>query len=105
MNELRLISLKKNKILVVAYDMSLFQPENDQNFHTKPIWGPYLDWENNADVLVFAGYRKKRLNEEFDQGKANYEELRIEKLGYKKFVINGDDICSNLKCYRRHMAF
>ena len=105
MNELRLISLKKNKILDVAYDMSLFQPENDQNFHTKPIWGPYLDWDNNADVLVFSGYRKKRSNEEFDQGKANYEELIIEKLGYKKFVISGNDICSNLKCYRRIKTF
>ena len=99
--ELRSISSKKNKKLTVAYDMSLFQPESELSFHTKPVWGPYKNWENNTDVLVFSGYRKKRLDEEFDRGKANYEELIIEKLGYEKFVINSDDICSNSKCYRR----
>ncbi len=100
-NELRVISLKKNKMLVVAYDRSLFQPEKNQNFHIKPVLEPYIDWESNTDVLVFSSYRKQRLNDEFDQGKANYEELIIEKLGYEKFVINNDDTCLKSKCYRR----
>ena len=56
-HELNSISTKKNKVLTVAYDMALFQPTSNKSFHTSPIWGPYTDWENGTDVLVFASFR------------------------------------------------
>ena len=104
-HELNSISTKKNKVLTVAYDMALFQPTSNKSFHTSPIWGPYTDWENGTDVLVFASFRKNRLNQETDDKKVNYQALIKEKSGYEKFVISDDDSCSKEQCYKRIKTF
>lgn len=95
------LSQSKNKILNVAFDPILFIPPSNSRYKLVEFWGPYVDWNKNADVLIFSSVHTP-WGRDCLAGSAPHQACLAERDGYSKFVITQGASCKQEKCYRLH---
>ncbi len=94
------LSQTKNKRLDVAFDPILFLPSSSSGYRVVEFWGPYTNWDKDADVLVFSAVHTLH-GSDCQQGSDLYQACLAERDGYSRFVIGGNERCRQEKCYRR----
>jgi hypothetical protein len=80
----------------VAFDPLLWIPESTGKYQINPFWGPYTDWENPVDILVFTEPHTTDIT--FGQDR-NSPAREIEIAGYREFVARKGFECTQKHCY------
>ena len=80
----------------VAYDPLLWIPESTKLYQIKPFWGPYVDWENPVDILIFTDEHTKNKS---SLGDRNSSARDVEIKGFATYVDNGNSNCRQNHCY------
>jgi len=89
-----------SKSINIRWDPKLFVPTNYDHFQISEFWGPYTDWGNSPEILVF-GINHTLNAPPIESGTPDYPNYIKERSGYSKYVIEKKDVCNLDKCYRR----
>ena len=90
----------KNKVLEVMFTPSLFLPESNQKYRINEFWGPYTQWDNSPDLIVFGKINTPR-GKPTPIDSPEYEAYLAERRGYFKHVVDKPSYCIALPCYER----
>ena len=93
-------SKQAGRRLNVLADPWLFLPESSNRYEIKAFLGPFTQWGDHADVIIFSSqHTAKRANLPINA--PNYKSLLLERDGYNKYVINQNEVYRTPFCYRK----
>jgi hypothetical protein len=95
------LSQAQQQKLIVAYDPILFPATSNSNYKLVEFWGPYKNWDSNADVIVFSAVHTSH-GKPCLAGSLNYQACLTERTMYSKYVIDKETVCAQAKCYKRY---
>lgn len=86
--------------LMVLADPNLFLPESNSEYQIKEFWGPFTQWSERPDVIIFsARHTEKRIA--VPENVPEYTSFLIERDGYKEYVVDHGEVCRDTLCYRK----
>jgi hypothetical protein len=90
----------KDKTLKVLADPKLFLPESNNHYEIKEFFGPFIQWGDRPDVILFSSAHtaKRKL---IPMNATVYKSFILECDGYGMFVAHDNEKCSNALCYRK----
>lgn len=91
----------KNGPLIVMLTPSLFPPESNDKYKIVEFWGPYIQWDQSPDVIVFGSINTPRGTlTPFDS--PSYSDFISERVGYIKHVADKISNCKADPCFVRN---
>jgi hypothetical protein len=90
----------ENKRLKVMFTPSLFPPEGDSKYRIVEFWGPYLQWHESPDVIIFGSINTPR-GRPTPADSPEYSSFLLERKGYSEHVVEGGDDCKVQPCFVR----
>ena len=94
-------SLERGYPITVAYDSFLPIPNKTNKFYTHRFFEPFEKWDVGYEAIILSERIKKRVLNDPDPQTFEYNQLQIEKVGYKEYVILNDD-CRLDHCYKKY---
>ena len=76
-------------------------PNKTDRFYTHRFFEPFEKWDVGYEAIILSERIKKRVLKDPDRQMFEYNQLQIEKVGYKKYVILNDD-CRLDHCYKKY---
>jgi hypothetical protein len=97
------ISDKSKKKLMVKFDPILFQPADTDKFEIQLFWGPFADWESDADVLILSKYHTEI---EFAPNKSqlDFDVYEEEQRAIEKYLKTETKLCKEEICYVKYLG-
>jgi hypothetical protein len=97
------ISDESKKKLIVKFDPILFQPANTDKFEIQLFWGPFADWESDADVLILSKYHTEN---EFAPNKSqlDFDVYEEEQRAIEKYLRTETKLCKEEICYVKYLG-
>ena len=92
----------EGKRVRVMLTPSLFLPESNDKYEIVEFWGPYINWDEKHDVLIFGIVNTPR-GKPIPKDSRNYSAFLIEREGYAAHVAEKAKICKSNPCYTRVM--
>ena len=97
------ISGEVKKKLIVAFDPILFQPANTDKFEIQLFWGPFVDWESDADVLILSKYHTEN---EFAPNKSqlDFDVYEEEQRAIERYLKAEKKLCKEEICFVKYLG-
>jgi hypothetical protein len=92
--------IKAGKTIRVAYSPSLFEPVSNKDSVIEEFWGPYVNWVNVPDLLIFHIDNTPRGNPR-PLDSPEHPNYLIEQGGYALHVADDGKTCSLSPCFER----
>lgn len=92
----------KKRQIMVAFDAWLFIPRSNAKYQINEFFGPYTNWKDTPDVLIFSS--RQITGADYVANSPAYNNFLLERESYSKQVINNDQKCTEAVCYERQMA-
>ena len=102
-NNLMEISKKSQKKLIVKYDPIFFQLPSTSQYEIQLFWGPYLEWESNADVLIFSKYHTDSMFAP-TKDRSDFNTYVVEQRGIERYFIEKGGSCKMTTCYFKYSS-
>lgn len=89
-----------NKTLKVMFTPSLFPPEGGGKYRIVEFWGPYIQWDESPDVIIFGPINTPR-GKPPPADSPDYNNFLLEREGYSKHVAESGGDCKAKPCFER----
>lgn len=100
MSFLETLEVREGRRIQVMLTPSLFPPESNSIYEVREFWGPFVSWENEADVIIFGVVNTPR-GAPTPTDSAEYEDFLRERDGYATHVTEPGRPCDVMPCYVR----
>jgi hypothetical protein len=90
------------KRLRVMFTPSLFPPNSSDKFEIVEFWGPFVEWGEKPDIIIF-GVENTPRGKPTPKDSPNYHDFLIEREGYAAYVVNKEATCQNTPCFVREL--
>lgn len=94
------LKTKSGETIKVVLDPVLFPVALTTPFETREFWGPYVEWENRDDYLVF-GVAHTPSGTPYREDSTEYYLFLREKKSYSEYVVEPGQSCQHQFCYER----
>jgi hypothetical protein len=91
-----------NKTLQVMLTPSLFPPESGSKYQIIEFWGPYTQWSESPDVIIFGPINTPR-GKPTPADSPDYPRFLVEREGYAMHVVENGSRCKATPCFERKL--
>ncbi|MBI5922471.1 MAG: hypothetical protein HY847_12625 [Betaproteobacteria bacterium] len=91
-----------NKSLRVMLTPSLFPPESGAYYQIVEFWGPFIQWNESPDVIIFGSVNTPR-GMPTPQDSPSYSSFLLERQGYAMHVAESGSECKARPCFERKL--
>ena len=95
-------SLERGYPITVAYDSHLPIPNKTDKFYTHRFFEPFEKWDVGYEAIILSERIKKRVLNDPDPQTFEFNQLQIEKISYKEYVILNEGDCRSDHCYKKY---
>jgi hypothetical protein len=89
-----------NHVLIVKLTPSLFPPESNKKYKIEEFWGPYIQWSDSPDLIIFGSINTPR-GRSTPSDSPEYKSFLMEREGYAKHVVERGGSCVLKPCFEK----
>jgi hypothetical protein len=88
--------------LRVMFTPSLFPPESNDKYEIAEFWGPYSEWSEEPDIIIFGSVNTPK-GGAYPEDSPEYNRFVKERKGYEMHVAKKGAICKSSPCFVREL--